>query len=236
MANSSQEVHLLEENMQKLASPVPDLSTNARHLATKKTLHSIMSHLQRYKTELQRTEDIVRDLQTMFRRLYRTEKSAMLGEEMGTETTVDENLIAITNQFSALRTFLSELETKTGNIMELVNTPQFCEKVVLLTISKLSDVVKSRDDMLLISNGSVIRKLLKSARRQARASQVMMEKSQRMASDMRKDSVSMKTVGWNHMIRIPFANLSQIALLTMAFLPATSVAVRLFMPTHVTIN
>lgn len=203
MANYSQEVQLLGENMQTLISTAPDVSINAQHLAMKKTLHSIMSHLQRYKAELQRTEDIVYDLQAMFRRLYRNEKLALLGEETSTGTMVDANLTAVTSQFSALRSFLLELETKTGTIIELVNTPQFCEKAILLTISKLSDVVKSRDDMLLIRNGSVIRNLLKSARRQARASQVMMKKSQRMASDMRKDSVSMKTVSWNKRTAYP---------------------------------
>lgn len=61
-------------------------------------------------------------------------------------------------------------------------------------MEKLSQVVKSRNDMLLVNNGKLVQKLLKSARRQAKASQSMMRESHQMARDMRKDSVSMKTV------------------------------------------
>ncbi|KAJ4053124.1 hypothetical protein NW756_007852 [Fusarium oxysporum] len=105
---------------------------------------------------------------------------------------VDENIVTIAKHISALRAFLLELENKTETTMEL-----------------LSDVIKSRNDMLMVNNGSVVRKLLKSARKQSKTSQTMMKESQKMASEMKKDSVSMKTI----------------ALLTMAFLPATSIAV-----------
>lgn len=48
--------------------------------------------------------------------------------------------------------------------------------------------------MLMVNNGSVVRKLLISARKQSRTSQTMMKESQKMASELKKDSVSMKTV------------------------------------------
>ncbi|KAF4446876.1 hypothetical protein F53441_9507 [Fusarium austroafricanum] len=191
------ELQLLEENMQRLSSPVLDLASSARHLAMKKTLHSTMSHLQRYKIELERTEEIAADLQIVFRKLHQIKKTTPSGEEANSEMLIDENILTIAKHISALRAFLLELETKTTTIMEL-----------------LSDVVKSRNDMLMVNNGSVVRKLLKSARKQSKASQTMMKESQKMASEMRKDSVSMKTI----------------ALLTMAFLPATSIAAILSMP------
>ncbi|KAM5523793.1 hypothetical protein FOXYSP1_14136 [Fusarium oxysporum f. sp. phaseoli] len=192
------ELHLLEENMQRLASPVPDLASSARHLAMKKTLHSIISHVQRYKTELQITAEIAADLQIVFQKLHCIKKAASPGEEKkNSEMLVDENIVTIAKHISALRAFLLELENKTETTMEL-----------------LSDVIKSRNDMLMVNNGSVVRKLLKSARKQSKTSQTMMKESQKMASEMKKDSVSMKTI----------------ALLTMAFLPATSIAAILSMP------
>ncbi|SCV25249.1 uncharacterized protein FFB14_00142 [Fusarium fujikuroi] len=190
------ELKLLEDNAQQLTSPSIDFESSARHLAMKKSLHSTMSHLQRYKTELGAIEEIVADLQVVSKKLYSIKELALSKEESHSEA-VDENIATIRKHISGIRAFLFELEVKTEAIMGL-----------------LSDVVKSRNDMLMVNNGSMVRKLLKSARKQSKASQTMMRESQRMASDMRKDSVSMKTI----------------ALLTMAFLPATSIAAILSMP------
>ncbi|KAF5566750.1 hypothetical protein FPHYL_3692 [Fusarium phyllophilum] len=193
---SSSELNVLEDNAQQLASPALDFECSARHLAIQKSLHSTMSHLQRYKTELGATEEIVADLQVVSKKLYSITKPALSSEETDSEV-VDENIVTIRKHISGARAVLLELEIKTEAIVEL-----------------LSDVVKSRNDMLMVNNGTMVRKLLKSARKQNKASQTMMRESQKMASDMRKDSVSMKTI----------------ALLTMAFLPATSIAAVLSMP------
>lgn len=62
--------------------------------------------------------------------------------------------------------------------------------------------------MLLVNNGILVQKLLKSSRMQTKSSQGMMEESHQMAKDMRKDSVSMKTVS-----RLRMEALCSIALL-----------------------
>lgn len=187
------QIRLLEESGQTPKSHELDLDSSARHLELKKTLHSVMSHLQRYKTELQVTRNIVVDLQTKLSQYF---------NDMGKPDPRDierfvENLHMVAKHISALEAFIQELETKTGTIMEL-----------------LSEVVKWRNDVLLVNNGILVQKLLKSSRMQTKSSQGMMEESHQMAKDMRKDSVSMKTI----------------ALLTMAFLPATSFAAVLSMP------
>ncbi|KAH8900299.1 hypothetical protein GQ53DRAFT_816313 [Thozetella sp. PMI_491] len=92
---------------------------------------------------------------------------------------------------------LDELDRKTGNIHNL-----------LLEASHLSS------DKTLIQNGRSMRKIMKSTRAQGVSSRHMARESQQMAMEMRKDSVSMKTI----------------ALLTMLFLPATSFAAILSMP------
>lgn len=75
-----------------------------------------MSHLQRYKTELQVTRNIVVDLQTKLSQYF---------NDMGKPDPRDierfvENLHMVAKHISALEAFIQELETKTGTIMELV--------------------------------------------------------------------------------------------------------------------
>lgn len=89
----------------------------------KKTLHSTISHLQRYKTELQITEEIAADLQIVFRQLHCIKKARSPGEDKtNSEVLVDENIVTIAKHISALRAFLLELETKAETTMELVSS------------------------------------------------------------------------------------------------------------------
>jgi hypothetical protein len=75
-------------------------------------------------------------------------------------------------------------------------------------------------------------KLLHEMQRETEASRQIATHSQRLAEEMMKDSVAMKTVSWRHYcstikvcvsILIP---ITQVALLTAFFLPGTSFAVR----------
>jgi hypothetical protein len=85
-------------------------------------------------------------------------------------------------------------------------------------------------DRKIVASSESMAELMKAAQAEARYSRSMAKRSQEMAEDMRKDSISMKAV-WVLFPRRWSDNLSfiidckQIALFTMLFLPGTSFAV-----------
>ncbi|KAJ6017244.1 hypothetical protein N7451_000623 [Penicillium sp. IBT 35674x] len=185
------QTRLLDENLGNPEVLTLDAESIGRHMASKKALHAIMMHLQRYETELETTGHIVLGLQRSAEVIQDMRLGGPVALQNPTES-FNKYLSPLAEQFSALKACVQELQKAVPSILELS-----------------SDVLKWKSDMLLVKNGRSVTKLLKSARAQAKSSEIIMRESHLMTKEMRKDSISMKTV----------------ALLTMAFLPATSFAV-----------
>ncbi|KAF2464725.1 uncharacterized protein BDR25DRAFT_307059 [Lindgomyces ingoldianus] len=189
----SYEKRLLVETTETAAA---DRALLRRQLEMNKALHTIISHLRRYKIELETSMAIAKGLLESDHLWRNDHNSNSLGQKNPGDSTRNA-LALLSEQFHGFRAVAQELESKTETILALVF--QF---------------VKWTNDMLLVSNGKSMFKLMKSSREQGKFARRMLIESHNIAKDTRKDSVSMKTL----------------ALLTMFFLPATSFASILAMP------
>jgi hypothetical protein len=175
----------LQNQMDNLHLLTPDFNNE-----TSKALHTMTAHLHRYGSELGWLEDIVSDIaqhrETYFRSIRATEPERMTF-----------GIAQIASQLGAISSVRQELENKTKNILAL-----------------LFNNIQVSNDKLLVANGEAMNKMLKAARNEAFLSRRIADQSQKIALEMRKDSVAMKTI----------------ALLTVFFLPGTSFAAILAMP------
>ncbi|KAK0646238.1 hypothetical protein B0T16DRAFT_390708 [Cercophora newfieldiana] len=194
------EITLLEESMKRVDSIEPDLEASARHLAQKKMIHAIMSHLQRYFTELGVLKQIAADLQSADTDISRVRNGSSAEKETPIIESPPKNphLEILIKRVSALEAFTKELDQKADTVMNL-----------------LTQVVNWRNDILLVNGGGLTGKLLLSSRKQATASRMVMLESQQMARDMRKDSTSMKTIALLTMFFLPATSFA--AVLSMSF-------------------
>ena len=96
--------------------------------------------------------------------------------------------------------------------------------------------MQAANDKLLVQNGKAMQLILQAMQQDAEQSREMAVQSQALTVAMRKDGVSMKTVGQLPLHRgvldsqLNRAHILQIALLTVFFLPGTSFAAILAMP------
>ena len=179
---------------------------------TNKALHTMVAHLHRYKTETDILEEIATSLATHCHCSCATAHISGLptiSQPNSSKTTVPDTKpshqdyqprnphLTLISEFRTLRTFLSELSSKAQT-----------------TLALLFNNIRTANDKLLVANGDSMRLLLQASSEEARLSRQMAKQSQKMAVDMRRDSISMKTI----------------AILTMFFLPATSFAAILSMP------
>ncbi|ERF73686.1 hypothetical protein EPUS_00939 [Endocarpon pusillum Z07020] len=175
----------LQNQMNNLHLVTPDFNTEIN-----KALHTMTAHLHRYGSELGWLGDIVAAIaqqhETYFKYVRKTppERTRF-------------GLLQVASHLSAISSIRQELEGKTKNILAL-----------------LFNNIQVSNDRLLVENSKATHKLLKAARLEAVLSRRLADQSQKIAIEMRKDSVAMKTI----------------ALLTAFFLPGTSFAAILAMP------
>ncbi|KAI1311474.1 hypothetical protein F5Y03DRAFT_343226 [Xylaria venustula] len=190
------EHHLLDESLHGIDSFALEQDSNAELLSGKKSLHAIQSHLRRYRAELQETEAIAQQLKATGN-IVGNMRNCVTERGRGYKTQQNEHLEIILNEIDAICSFRQELEDQVKTCLDL-----------------LGQVVRWRNDMVIVNNSKLSRKLLKFSKNQSTASQRMLRESHQLAKDTRKDSVSMKAI----------------AILTLAFLPATSYAAILATP------
>jgi hypothetical protein len=110
--------------MTSIADAGLDAETAARHLTVKKSLHAIISHIERYKIELGISRDIVLALCSQSKQI-RSIKTAVSGSESGQASFASDHLSSLKTHFSGLQSCVEELERKTETILDLVRIP-FC--------------------------------------------------------------------------------------------------------------
>ncbi|KAL9116047.1 MAG: hypothetical protein Q9227_000415 [Pyrenula ochraceoflavens] len=170
----------------RLQEDAKDESTsNAIYNETSKALHAMAAHVHRYGTELGSLEDISSELSQAFAPEYDAKDSSATDFEQ------------VKSQLKATGAFVRELEKKTKNILAL-----------------LFNRMQITNDRMMVANGVAMHAILKATQEEAAFSREIAIRSQQLSEDMKKDSVSMKTI----------------AILTMFFLPATSFAALLAMP------
>jgi hypothetical protein len=173
---------------------------------TNKALHTMVAHLHRYKTETDLLSEISGSLskhcqcpctnQSNFKQGLPLSKSA----EAQTHHSFDSDpyFESIASEFKSLRTFITELESKTQT-----------------TLALLFNNIRVANDTLLVANGDSMRKILQATSTEARLSRKIAKQSQKMAVDMRRDSTSMKTIAIMTMFFLPAT--SYAAILSMPF-------------------
>ena len=174
---------------------------------TNKSLHIMIAHLHRYRTETDLLVEVATSLSAYSQcaciahahTAPSTSASAGTAEILPGQTPsmADAYFNGIASELKSIRAFVLELESKTETVLGL-----------------LFNNMRLANDRLLVANGDGMRQILAATSAEAKLSRKMAKKSQEMAVDMRRDSTSMKTI----------------AIMTMFFLPATSCAAVLSMP------
>lgn len=189
--------HYLQERMSDSDAVLADFTNDING-----ALHTMAAHLQRYKSEISTLEDTVQYVLSLWLDLQPgNDFNSALGPsntnaaEIPSQTS--QSFLHVQIQFKALNRFVSELDSKAKTILAL-----------------LFNNMQVSNDRLMVSTGEDTRNILKASRVEAKHTRRMARQNQRMSQEMRKDSISMKTI----------------AILTMFFLPGTSYAAILAMP------
>ncbi|KAH8782660.1 hypothetical protein F5883DRAFT_679264, partial [Diaporthe sp. PMI_573] len=157
------------------------------HYNSTAALCNIRSHLQRYQHELEVTLHILSEFREVVSNAARNNES---NENLRSPSCPGIDDLAVS--FRGYKSYCADLEKVSSNAIDLAFR-----------------ISASASNQAIVHNVKWTKRIMKSARAQTISSQRMMNESQKMTKEMRKDSVSMKTI----------------ALLTMLFLPATSFAV-----------
>ncbi|RNJ61248.1 hypothetical protein D7B24_000102 [Verticillium nonalfalfae] len=153
-----------------------------------RALHSIAAHLQRYLSELKSLRGIAADLSANHASVHAN------AAEHGNEDALKQaarGFAQVLSQVDAAHELAVELEKKTQNILALISS-----------------------DRLLVANGEAMQGILRAMQEDASLAQRMARESHRLAQEMKKDSIAMKTI----------------AIVTMFFLPGATFATLLSMP------
>jgi hypothetical protein len=157
------------------------------------------SHLHRYKAELEIMKQVLEKLA----------QAVASGDNSGTKNAgslinlAESNASAIhivTAQIEALQILAVELEQKIQAVLALVSPAVPCAVAYFYSDVPLQlfQIIQSSHNQVLVKNSKSMEAILKSTRDEARFSRQMAKESQAMAREMRKDSISMKTVGSPH--------------------------------------
>ncbi|KAF2659690.1 hypothetical protein K491DRAFT_689038 [Lophiostoma macrostomum CBS 122681] len=195
----------------------PNLNFSTLNSETSRGLHCMAAHLHRYSSEITLLSDTVQDIKT-----YNTDSHAQLVKH-GIRSSdslefITRSIDQISAHLSSISYFRAELQLKTDNVLSLlVSTTQIQHSSLLLThnatISTILLATQSSTAQSRLLTGE-ISKILASTHAETKASLAMARQTQCLSEDMRRDSVNMKTI----------------ALLTVLFLPGTSIAAVLSMP------
>ncbi|CRJ86159.1 hypothetical protein BN1723_000085 [Verticillium longisporum] len=157
-------------------------------------LHSIAAHLQRYLSELKSLRGIAADLSADHASVH--ENDAKPGNKEALKQAA-RGFAQVLSQVDAAHELAVELEKKTQNILAL-----------------LFNRIQISSDRLLVANGEAMQGILRAMQEDASLAQRMATESHRLAQEMKKDSIAMKTI----------------AIVTMFFLPGATFATLLSMP------
>jgi hypothetical protein len=159
-------------------------------------LHCMASHLHRYGSEIASLQETINDVRkqgTEFHQISVTLPPCTLG--MSKE--MSGGFEQLSSQAASIKRFRDELQLKTDNVLALQ-----------------VDYTQVANDRLLVQNSKAMHLILQTTQTELTLSRRMALQSRQLAEEMKKDSVSMKTI----------------ALLTVFFLPGTSFAAILAMP------
>ncbi|KAF3344836.1 hypothetical protein VdG2_07022 [Verticillium dahliae VDG2] len=159
-----------------------------------RALHSIAAHLQRYLSELKSLRGIAADLSADYASVH--ENDAKPGNKEALKQAA-RGFAQVLSQVDAAHELAVELEKKTQNILAL-----------------LFNRIQISSDRLLVANGEAMQGILRAMQEDASLAQRMATESHRLAQEMKKDSIAMKTI----------------AIVTMFFLPGATFATLLSMP------
>ncbi|KAK4451010.1 hypothetical protein QBC34DRAFT_296159, partial [Podospora aff. communis PSN243] len=155
---------------------LPEGNTLKQLLETNQSLHIIVNHLRRYKTETEASIEIavaLLDLPCLW--VIEPDHSQNSGGAL--HGVLRASLRISIQQFQGLSAMVDELEGKANTILAL-----------------LFQSMKLVNDMVLINNGKAMRKMMKSAKAQQKSARLMMRESCQIAKNTRKDGVSMKAL------------------------------------------
>lgn len=147
--------------------------SHSAYTTMNKALHSVAAHVHRYLSELESLESTVDDIKQRHNEI--NEKFG-LHEDSDSERIV-RALDQVLSQVKAMNTHAKELEKKTGNILAL-----------------LFNRIQISNDRQLVANGVAMQEIMKATQDEAKVSRRMADQSQRLAEEMKKDSVAMKAV------------------------------------------
>jgi hypothetical protein len=154
-----------------------------------KTLHTMTAHLHRYGSELGRFADIVEHVKQQYEDFYSNTRrdEATASGPLSKQRTISA-ITQIKSQLQDVDTFRQELGHKTQNILALVCRQQ---SISLLgdsaNLRQLFNNIQVSNDKVMVANGKAMNKMLKASRAEA-------QMAMRLAEEMKKDSVAMKTV------------------------------------------
>ncbi len=106
--------------MQNPESAAMDVGSTSANLQLKKSLHAILSHLQRYKTELQASEKITEGCRTFTRVSEALKVPAVAVSQQRNGSRNDDLFDKLSARFHGLKLYAQELESKTATLFELV--------------------------------------------------------------------------------------------------------------------
>lgn len=160
-----------EESLQK------ELDTNDKSSSTvyadmNRALHAMSAHLHRYGSELSSTEVIISDLIISHGKAFGTATDAA-----GSVAKVEASLTEAKGQARTAETMRLELQQKTQNILAL-----------------LFNRIQLSTDKVMIDNGRSMQGIMVATQAEATSSRILANAQQRLAEEMKEDSVAMKTI------------------------------------------
>lgn len=168
-------------------------SDQAFHEELNKALHAMAAHLHRYGSELKSLHETLPDIEAY----HESVNSLGVPSDVFQSQRAKNGLRQIASQLQPVRHFEAELEKKLQNILAL-----------------LFNRIQLGNDRAMVANSAAMQAILKATQEETKVSQVMAKRAHELTEEMKKDSLSMKTV----------------AVLTMFFLPGTAFAALLSMP------
>ena len=150
------------------------------------------SHLYRYGSELALLEDIVHDLQRYYVDFHDCFPVGLDGENV---MPPQPGFGQITSQLASMRRFREELQLKTSNVLALVCIRYSFMELLLMT-AKLVDITQVTNDRLLVQTSKAMHLILQATEAETKLSRRIARQSHRLAEEMKKDSVAMKTVSY----------------------------------------
>jgi hypothetical protein len=165
------------------------------------------AHLYRYASELSSLEESLEEVSTQHRLIYGDYEN---DEEMRKSfQRVDCGFSQILSHLKSIRYFGAELDKKIQNALALVRIWNISKTAAGWLDVQLFNRIQLGNDKIMVANSTAMQHILEATQEETKASRAMAVHAQGLTEEMRKDSLSMKTI----------------AILGMVFLPGTSFAV-----------